>query len=97
VSGSLAYERIGRGSPLLLLHPLGADRQVWRPIIDRLRDRRELIAVDLPGFGASPPLRHVPTARALAAAVDHELRSLGIERPHVAGNSLEAGSPSSSV
>jgi pimeloyl-ACP methyl ester carboxylesterase len=88
VSGSLAYERIGEGPPLLLLHPLGADRQVWRPIIDRLRDRRELIAVDLPGFGASPPLRHTPTATALAAAVDHQLRSLGIERPHVAGNSL---------
>jgi pimeloyl-ACP methyl ester carboxylesterase len=45
VSGRLGYERVGKGAPVVLLHPLGADNQIWRPIIDRLRDRRELIAV----------------------------------------------------
>jgi pimeloyl-ACP methyl ester carboxylesterase len=85
----LAYDRTGRGEPLVLLHPLGADRRVWDPIVERLRDQRELIAIDLPGFGDSPPLQDgTPTPRALAVAVAELVQSLGIARPHVAGNSL---------
>jgi pimeloyl-ACP methyl ester carboxylesterase len=86
---TLAYDRTGAGSPLVLLHPLGADRHVWDPLLEYLIDRREVIAVDLPGFGHSPPLRDRPrTPRSLAAALGQELASLGVQRPHVAGNSL---------
>lgn len=54
-----------------------------------LRDQRELILIDLPGFGQSPPLSSAkPTPRALAGAVAELLRELGIDRAHVAGNSL---------
>lgn len=85
----IAYTRTGAGPALLLLHPLGADREVWTPIVDRLGDRRELIAIDLPGFGASPPLRDAaPTAGALADAIAGLSAAIGLERPHVAGNSL---------
>jgi pimeloyl-ACP methyl ester carboxylesterase len=85
----LAYDRTGSGEPLVLLHPLGAHRGVWDPIVERLRDRRELITVDLPGFGDSPPLEDLtPTPRALAGAVSGLLETLDIPRPHVAGNSL---------
>jgi pimeloyl-ACP methyl ester carboxylesterase len=73
----------------VLLHPLGADRDVWTPIVDRLYDRRELITIDMPGFGASPPLRDVtPTPATLAAAIAALLAELGLHRPHAAGNSL---------
>jgi pimeloyl-ACP methyl ester carboxylesterase len=86
---TLAYERTGHGPPLVLLHPLGADRRVWNPLVEHLSDRRELVAVDLPGFGGSPPLRSGDrTPRALAVAVAEHLAALGLERPHVAGNSL---------
>jgi pimeloyl-ACP methyl ester carboxylesterase len=62
---------------------------VWEPIVERLAHARELVTVDLPGFGESPPLRgETPTARALARAVATLLTSLEIERPHVTGNSL---------
>ena len=85
----IAYDRVGSGPPLILLHPLGADRDVWDPIVERLAGERELIAVDMPGFGASPPLRGVvPTPTALAAALARFSGALGLERPHVAGNSL---------
>ena len=52
---SLNHIRRGRGEPLLLIHPLGAD------IVVGARTRhaaaqREVIAVDMPGFGTSPPL-----------------------------------------
>ncbi len=86
---SLALDRTGDGPPLVLLHPLGADRRVWDPLVEHLRDRREVIAVDLPGFGDSPALTGAaPTPRALAAAVAGTMTALGVERPHVAGNSL---------
>lgn len=85
----IAYTRAGTGPALMLLHPLGADREIWTPIVDRLCDRRELIAIDLPGFGASPPLRDVtPTPGALAVAIAALAAELGLQRPHVAGNSL---------
>jgi pimeloyl-ACP methyl ester carboxylesterase len=86
---ALALDRAGQGPPLVLLHPLGADRHVWDPVRPFLTSRRELIAMDLPGFGESPALRgQTPTPRALAAAVADQLAEIGVERPHVAGNSL---------
>jgi pimeloyl-ACP methyl ester carboxylesterase len=86
---TLAHDRTGRGSPLVLLHPLGADRHVWDPVLPLLTSRREVVVLDLPGFGESPPLAaEVPTPRALAAAVAAHLAEIGVRRPHVAGNSL---------
>ncbi len=85
---ALAFDRVGRGPVLVLLHPLGADRKVWAPVIEGLRGERELLAVDLPGFGESDPLATTPTPAALAAAVAGLLAELGIDRPHIAGISL---------
>jgi pimeloyl-ACP methyl ester carboxylesterase len=85
---TLAHDRVGRGAVLLLLHPLGADRRVWDPVLETLAERREVLAVDLPGFGESPPLAENPTPRALAKVLAAFLQSNGVTRPHVAGNSL---------
>ena len=88
----LAYERTGDGPALALLHPLGADRSVWAPVIPLIAAQRDVIAVDLPGFGESPRLRQglVPHPRELAAAVVGLLAELGLDggRAHLAGNSL---------
>ncbi|WP_406859525.1 alpha/beta hydrolase [Streptomyces sp. HUAS MG47] len=87
---SVTYDRRGEGEPLLLLHGIGHHWQAWEPVIPVLAAERDVIAVDLPGFGASAPLPDgcgydlttvVPVLGALCEA-------LGIERPHVAGNSL---------
>lgn len=85
---SLAYDRVGEGPALVLLHPLGADRRVWDPVIERLATKREVIALDLPGFGESPALAGRPTPAVLADAVAAQLQEIGVHRPHVAGNSL---------
>jgi pimeloyl-ACP methyl ester carboxylesterase len=82
----LAHDRAGEGPPLVLLHGLGMSRDVWRPVVPRLAGEREVIAVDLPGFGASPPGPR--TLRGLADAVAELCDDLRLERPHVAGNSL---------
>ncbi len=82
--------RAGQGEPLLLVHPLGGELVTWEPVFERLAAERDAIAVDMPGFGASPPLPAdvEPTPQALAAALAAQLDELGIERAHVAGNSL---------
>ena len=83
----LAYSRAGSGEPLVLIHALGADRRMWDPVLEPLSQARDVIAVDLPGFGGSPaisPARPID----LAAAVAAQIAALGVERPQVAGNSL---------
>lgn len=87
-AAGIAYERIGEGPPLLLVHGLGATRAIWRPQLEALTPHRDVIAVDLPGFGASPELAASPTPWALAAALADLCAELGVARPHIAGNSL---------
>lgn len=33
---AIAYDRRGTGPPVVLLHPLGADRRMWDSIAERL-------------------------------------------------------------
>jgi pimeloyl-ACP methyl ester carboxylesterase len=90
VAMALACTRSGAGAPLVLLHGIGSARQAWDPIVDRLAERFEVLAIDLPGFGESPPLpRNVePQPSAIAAAVATFLDDQDVPTPHVAGNSL---------
>lgn len=75
---------------LLLIHGLGGSRTIWEPVIPLLEGEREVHAVDMPGFGETPPLppEVEPTAVALARAVHEDCVRNGVARPHVAGNSL---------
>jgi pimeloyl-ACP methyl ester carboxylesterase len=86
----LAYERAGSGPPLVLLHGLGHRRQGWAAVLDALTPHRDVIAIDLPGHGQSPPLR--PAGREPVTLITEQvadlLTTLGLARPHVAGNSL---------
>ena len=86
----LAYDRCGAGPPLVLLHGAGHRRQGWLPVIDRLAPHREVIFLDFPGFGESPPLPdHLPYELESAVIVLSEFfASLDLDRPHVAGNSM---------
>jgi pimeloyl-ACP methyl ester carboxylesterase len=91
---TLAYDRTaGSGPPLVLIHGIGSRRGVWKPVVGLLAAERDLLRVDLPGFGDSPLLPHgeQPTVQALARAVRDWWLELGLERPHVAGNSLGGG------
>ncbi|MFJ2752940.1 alpha/beta fold hydrolase [Streptomyces sp. NPDC087297] len=89
-TATVAYERKGAGEPLLLLHGIGHHRQAWHPVLDILAAEHDVIAVDLPGFGASEPLpAGVPySLGTVAPALGALCTALGVERPHVAGNSL---------
>jgi pimeloyl-ACP methyl ester carboxylesterase len=86
----LNHVRRGSGEPLVLIHPLGGELVVWEPVLERLARDRDVIAVDLPGFGGSRPLSNgaAATPRVLARSVASFLDELGLGQVHVAGNSL---------
>jgi pimeloyl-ACP methyl ester carboxylesterase len=86
---TLTYDRIGSGPPLVLVHGLGSCKEMWRPLIPRLAREREVVAVDMPGFGGSTPGPR--TVEELADALAGFVSDLGLERPLVAGNSLGGG------
>ena len=90
LNSQLEYDRSGSGPPLVLIHGLGGTRGIWRPQIAELARERDVIAVDMPGFGGSDPLPsdQPATAAALGARIGELLDSLGIETAHLAGNSL---------
>jgi pimeloyl-ACP methyl ester carboxylesterase len=85
---AVTCHRAGAGEPLLLLHGLGLSWRCWTPVLADLERSNEVIAMDLPGFGAAPVLATAPTVSALTDAVEGELDRGGLGEIHVAGNSL---------
>jgi len=83
-------ERRGAGEPLVLIHGIGHRWQAWEPVLDEMSRHHEVIAIDLPGFGLSPvPEGGMPHGMgATVARIADYLAALGLDRPHVAGNSL---------
>jgi 3-oxoadipate enol-lactonase len=83
VGGSLAYEVVGTGRPLVLLHAFPFDRRIWRHLEV---PGRQLILPDLRGFGDSP-LRPFVLAD-LADDVASLLDALGLARAAIGGLSM---------
>lgn len=87
---TINHHREGTGPPLVLLHGIGLRWQIWRPVIAPLAKDYDVIACDSPGFGRSAPLPAgvTPTIGAYTDAFERFFAERGIERPHVAGNSM---------
>jgi pimeloyl-ACP methyl ester carboxylesterase len=74
--------------PIVLLHGVGLDHTMWEPLrteLVRLTDR-PVVALDLPGHGAQPPLTGPATLTELAGDVAARLPG----RAHLVGFSLGA-------
>lgn len=83
--------RRGAGKPLLLIHGIGSSWRSWQLIIDALVDAgREVIAVDLPGHGDTPPLAGEVSIATLADAVTDFLKTHGLLGIDVVGSSMGA-------
>lgn len=46
----------GSGPPILFIHGIPTSGRLWDFVVERLQDQHTCVVVDLPGFGASPPL-----------------------------------------
>jgi len=85
---TLNHVRRGSGRQLLLVHGLGAGWRSWTPIIEQLADRREVIAVDLPGFGETPPLNGEVSIATLTDSVADFIREHELDAVATAGQSM---------
>ncbi|MDT5189992.1 MAG: hypothetical protein QOI28_2243, partial [Mycobacterium sp.] len=82
--------RAGRGTPLLLVHGVSAIWRAWSPVLPFLEPHHDVIVPTLAGHGGGPPLdtQIAPSVQALADALEGELDKLGLQKVHIAGNSL---------
>jgi pimeloyl-ACP methyl ester carboxylesterase len=85
---ALAFERSGSGEPVVLIHGLGSRGGAWGPAAEIVAREREVIALDLPGFGVSEPDGTEPSVAGLADRVERFFDEERLERPDVAGNSM---------
>jgi pimeloyl-ACP methyl ester carboxylesterase len=81
----IAYERVGRGPPLVLVHGAAEDGRAWQPQVAALADEFTVVAWDEPGAGSSSD---VPAdfgladyANCLAALIE----ALELGPAHIAG------------
>ncbi|MDU0372296.1 alpha/beta fold hydrolase [Hymenobacter monticola] len=87
---ALHFIRRGSGPPLLLVHGIGGSGRSWSTILDALAAEHEVIAVDLPGHGASPPLAGPHTIGTLADALTAFLAEQGLLGIDAVGSSMGA-------
>jgi len=84
----LAYDRRGKGTPLVLLHGFPLDHHLWDEVVPLLEDTFDIILPDLRGFGGSRTADSFYTmedyALDLAGLLDH----LGIQKAAIAGHSM---------
>ncbi len=81
-----AVDSGGTGVPFVLIHGLGGSHANWTEMLDPLSERSRTIAIDLPGFGYSPPIRRHDLA-SLAAILVEFLEALGTPSVLI-GNSM---------
>lgn len=85
---ALAWEEAGEGTPVVLLHGFPFCREVFSPVMPALAQVGRVVAVDLPGFGQSPPLFPGFSLADVATEILGLLRALGIERAVLVGHSM---------
>jgi haloalkane dehalogenase len=86
---TIAYRDQGTGPAVLLLHGWPTSSYLWRNVMPAIARRNRVVAVDLPGFGASAkPLDRAYGFGTFAGVVDGLLAQLGIDRVALGGHDL---------
>jgi pimeloyl-ACP methyl ester carboxylesterase len=81
------YVRKGQGPAVVLIHGLASSIYTWAGVIEPLSQRFDVIALDLPGFGASSQpddLVFDDGLRTVGGLMD----TLGVAKAHLVGNSM---------
>lgn len=84
----LAYERRGKGSPLVLLHGFPLDHHLWDEVVPLLEDTFDVILPDLRGFGESTTVDSPYSMDDYAADIAGLLDQLGVQRAAIVGHSM---------
>lgn len=85
---SIAYRRTGSGPPILFLHNGGTSHRIWLDVMEQLRLRFDVIAIDLLGYGDSSKPGEGYTMELYVDLVRHVLDTLGVEQVALVGNCM---------
>lgn len=80
----------GTGRKLLLIHGLGGSWQSWNTILDKLAAHRTVIAIDLPGHGASAAEPDSGTFTGLVGSVERYMADNNMMGVDIVGSSMGA-------
>src|SRR5213083_2994299 len=65
--------RAGPAEPVVLLHGIGTAKADFAALVPRLAEDFDVLALDLPGHGGSPPIDGPASVVALADAIERDL------------------------
>jgi pimeloyl-ACP methyl ester carboxylesterase len=88
--GQTGFLRSGSGFPLVFIHGVGMNADIWRPQIEAFSADHDVIAVDMLGHGGSTLPPEAPLLSDYADQIVSLLDSLGIEQAHLVGHSMGA-------
>lgn len=83
------YLQGGKGEPLVLIHGYGGSKDNFTRVSRYLTDTYTVYAIDVPGFGGTNRVMDGDyTIPAQADRIHQIIEKLGLERPHIGGNSM---------
>jgi pimeloyl-ACP methyl ester carboxylesterase len=81
--------REGSGEPLVLLHGITSDEHTWRHVVPLLAPHHDVIVPTALGHHRGPaPGERPATIAAVTDETARQLDELGLDRAHIAGNSM---------
>ncbi len=80
----------GTGRTLLMIHGLGGSWRSWSTVLAPLSAARKVIAIDLPGHGATPAEPDSGTFDGLVGSVERYIAGAGLSGVDVVGSSMGA-------
>jgi len=84
----LAYDRRGKGTPLVLLHGYPLDHHLWDGVVPLLQDQFDIIHPDLRGFGGFSTVDSFYTMEDIASDLAGLLDFLDIPKAVIVGHSM---------
>ena len=80
-----------QGSPVILIHGLGASAEIWQKNVDTLAECHRVYVPDMVGFGRSDKQNIEFTLSSAARFINNFMNAMNIERASLVGNSLGGG------
>ena len=82
------YTTAGHGNPIVLLHGFLETSKIWRPFLEELSTKRQVICIDLPGHGGTGNFGEVHPMELMADVVNSVLEHLNITKATIVGHSM---------
>ncbi len=85
----ISFDKLGAGSPVILLHGFPMNRQVWDDFAPKLAQNFTVFMPDLPGFGDSPLMEGSFSLTTIATRILAWMKAVGISSPAaIVGHSM---------